>query len=83
MSGKLGSSFGINTSRGNRALFSSQWPLDIHMVQLPIMLGNIHNLSLIQGFEVEMYLRAVQSDVQQKKSCCSLHIATNVLWPEV
>ncbi len=27
------------------------------MVQLPIMLGNIHYLSLIQGFEVEMYLR--------------------------
>ncbi len=38
-----------------------------------------HHLSLIQGFEVEMYSRAVQSDVQQNNSCCSLHIATNIL----
>ncbi len=50
---------------------------------MAIMLGNIHHLSLIQGFEVEMYLRAVQIDVQQKKLCCSLHIATNILWQEV
>ncbi len=43
------------------------------MVQLP---GNIH---LIQGFEVEMYLRAVQSDVHAAKEIVLFiaHIASN------
>lgn len=38
---------------------------------------------MTQGFEVEMYLKAIQCDVHQKKSLSSLRIATNILWPEV
>jgi hypothetical protein len=32
---------------------------------------------------VDLYLRAIECDVSDKRSICSLQIATNVLWPEV
>ena len=50
-----GTSFGVNTSRRNHALFSSQWPLDMHTIPInhTDSQANIDHLSLIQGFEVE------------------------------
>ncbi len=47
------------------------------MVQLPIML---HHLSWIQGFEVEMYLIAVQSDVATAKEIDLFIAHSNILY---
>ena len=40
-------------------------------------------VTCIQAFEVDTYLRAIQSEVQQKKVVTNLNIANNILWPEV
>ena len=37
----------------------------------------------IQAFEVDLYLRALQCDVQGKRTITGLHIAQYILWPEV
>jgi hypothetical protein len=37
----------------------------------------------LQGFEVDMYLRAIECDVLDKKCLGALKLTCNVLWPEV
>ena len=37
----------------------------------------------MQGFEVEMYLRAIVCDTKKSSQIASSRIASNILWPEV
>ena len=81
----MASTFSIHASRAVRSLFMTQWPLDKNTVSLDSAQSctAIAMIVFIQGFEVEMYLRAIECDVLNKTSVGPLLLSSNVLWPEV
>jgi hypothetical protein len=82
--GDIVSKYTINPSRTARKKIIGRWPMEMDDMVLLISVPpyTLHVLPL-QALEVETYLNAIQSDVQQKKMVKNLHIAKFVLWQEV
>lgn len=80
--GSVRSTFKLLPSKLDTEKIAAGWPIELNDMVSYISVRTIANLTF-QVFEVETYLKALQCDVQQRRSISGLHLATNVLWPEV
>ena len=84
MKGTVHSTFAMNPSKADKKKFAALWPLELNDLVIHTLTWNfVLTFEFVQAFEVDLYLKALQCDVEGKRTITGLHIAQYILWPEV